>query len=107
MYCQMHLVLADYFTKPLQGELFHNLQDIIMGIVIPYTILEDVVSYSNKERVGKQIPLKQIPSETGGSIKEKDILEDKKGKLVRTYFDVDQERKATDIISNGEEGSKS
>ena len=49
-----------------------------MGKVIPYTLLEDIFSYSSKECFGKQIPLKDIPSKTGGPLKEKDVLEGKK-----------------------------
>ena len=44
-----------------------------MGRFIPYTLLEDIVSYSSKERFGKQIPVKDIPSKTGGPLKNKDI----------------------------------
>ena len=41
-------MLAVYFTKPLQGELFHKFQDILMGRVSLYILLEDIVSYSIK-----------------------------------------------------------
>ena len=30
-YCPSHEMLADYFTKPLQGSLFNRLRDVIMG----------------------------------------------------------------------------
>ena len=30
-YCSTHLMLADFFTKPLMGELFRKLRDVIMG----------------------------------------------------------------------------
>ena len=61
MYCPTHLMLADYFTKPLTGALFHKLRDIIMERVSPYTLLEDIVSYSIKGGVVKHTPLKEIP----------------------------------------------
>ena len=47
-----------------------------MERISPYILLEDMVSYSIKERVGKQNPLKDIPLETGGPLKEKEIPED-------------------------------
>ena len=62
MYCPTHLMLADDFTKALQRALFHQFQDIIMGGLGPYTLIEDIFSYWSKERVGKQISLKYIPS---------------------------------------------
>ena len=30
-YCPTHSMLADYFTKPLQGEQFRMMRDVIMG----------------------------------------------------------------------------
>ena len=78
MHCPTHLMLDHYFTKPLQGSLFYKFRDKIIGIVSTYTLLEEIVSYSSKEHVGKQIPLKEIQSKTGGLFKEKEMLEDKK-----------------------------
>ena len=61
---------------------------------------------SDATTVGKQIPLKEITSKTGGPLKYKDMLEDEKGKQVRTHADIVSARRATDRISHGEEGSK-
>ena len=61
VYCPMHIMLADYLINPLQGELFHNFRDIIMGRVGTFTLLEDTFSYKSKESVGKHIPSKYIP----------------------------------------------
>ena len=41
VYCPTHLMLDDYFTKPLQGELFHKFRDIIMVRVSTLTLLYD------------------------------------------------------------------
>ena len=41
-YCPTHLILEDYFTKLPQGYFFHKYQDIIMGRVIPYTLIEEM-----------------------------------------------------------------
>jgi hypothetical protein len=49
-YCPTHLMLADFFTKALQGNLFRTFRDIIMGYIHIDTILLDP-SYPLKERV--------------------------------------------------------
>ena len=53
-------MLADYFKNTLKGEFFHKVRDIIMGRVSPFTLIEDMFSYTRKERVGKQILSKDI-----------------------------------------------
>ena len=50
-YCPTHLMLEDFFTKPLMGKLFRKLRDAIMG----YTSIFDLdpkLLHSIKERVG-------------------------------------------------------
>jgi hypothetical protein len=42
-------MLADYFTKPLQGALFYKLRDQLMGLVPMETIMGDQRSVLNKE----------------------------------------------------------
>ena len=85
VYCPTHLMLADYFTKPLQGWLFHKSGYIIMVRVSPLTLLEHKFSYTSRERFGKHIPSKEIPSGTGKPLKEtKDMLKDENNKHVRT-----------------------
>ena len=51
IYCMTEEMLADYFTKPLQGALFEKLRRVIMGWD-PISILQDVVASKMKERVG-------------------------------------------------------
>ena len=63
-------MLADYFTKPLQGALFREFRDIIMVKLIPFTLLGDKYSYTSKERVGK-IPPKNIPLGPGEPLNHK------------------------------------
>ena len=52
MYCPTESMLADYFTKPLQGALFKKLRRVIMGMD-PVSSLEgiDFSALSPKERV--------------------------------------------------------
>ena len=40
-HCPTERMIADYFTKPLQGNLFTTMRDVIMGI-IPYPTKERV-----------------------------------------------------------------
>ena len=50
-YCPTHLMLADFFTKPLMDEMFRKLRSAIMG----YTSIFELVLMllqSIKERVG-------------------------------------------------------
>ena len=57
----MHIILSYYFTKPLQGELFHNFRDIIMVRVSPFTIPQYTFSYTSRELVGKQFHQNRFP----------------------------------------------
>ena len=52
MYCPTESMLADYFTKPLQGALFRKLRRVIMGMD-PVSVLDgiDFSALSPKERV--------------------------------------------------------
>ena len=47
-------MLADFFTKPLQGELFRRLRRVIMGWD-PIQILQTFVIPTDKERVGNSV----------------------------------------------------
>ena len=96
-------MLADYFIKPLQGSLFCKLQDIIMGRVSPYTLLEDIDWYSSKECAGKQISVKDIPPKWGKPLKNEETLEDEKVREIRTYNEVVSARISTWWLSNTEE----
>ena len=53
MYCPTYIMLADYYTKALQGKLFTQLRDTIMGKISVYEIVE--VNTRLKERVEKCI----------------------------------------------------
>ena len=50
-YCPTELMIADFFTKPLQGALFHRLRDVVMGKVSIKQLLD---AYDKQERVGKE-----------------------------------------------------
>ena len=46
MYCPTGKMLADFFTKPLQGKLFKYLRNIVMGLA-PFPMEERVGFYEN------------------------------------------------------------
>ena len=49
-YCPTHLMLADIFTKPLNGKLYHTFRDIVMGYKPIFTLQDETFLF--KERVG-------------------------------------------------------
>ena len=51
LYCPTEKMLADFFTKPIQGELFRFFRNILMG----YVSIIDVINVNDelKERVEK------------------------------------------------------
>ncbi len=51
VHCPTHKMIADFFTKPLQGELFRKLRDVIMGAVDLKTFMSEMPDTS-EERVG-------------------------------------------------------
>ena len=51
-YCPTHLMIADYFTKALQGKAFKMFRDLIMGYVHINDLLQEIEN-SIKERVEK------------------------------------------------------
>ena len=68
-YCPTTLMLADFFTKPLQGSLFDKFRSVVMGQTHINTLLEDP-EFLLKERVEKlNIVIKNSgkskPSSTG------------------------------------------
>ena len=50
IYCPTEQMLADFFTKPLQGTLFHRLRAVVMGWE-PIETLQSFGSLSTEERV--------------------------------------------------------
>ena len=55
-------MLADYFTKPFQGRLFHMFREVIMGWKHISTLQQ--ISVPSKERVGKCINGSKDPKMT-------------------------------------------
>ena len=61
-YCPTESMLADFFTKPLQGALFNKLRSVIMGHS-PVSILEgiDLNALANLEHVEERLPEETVP----------------------------------------------
>ena len=51
-YCPTEEMLADFFTKPLQGNLFRKLKEVIMGHA-HINSLKEIASAPSQERVGE------------------------------------------------------
>ena len=51
VYCPTNRMLADFFTKPLQGELFRLFRDVLMGVK-HISVLDELPIPARKERVG-------------------------------------------------------
>ena len=47
-HCPTELMIADFFTKPLQGALFYRMRDVVMGNISVHKFLN---SYEEKEYV--------------------------------------------------------
>ena len=88
-YCPTYLIIANYFTKPLQGRLFHLFRDIIMG----YAPLSDLVELiPDKERVGNRNMSKNTSVE---SMSEKSSVEIREQKLTALVERVERSKKVT------------
>ena len=55
-YCPTEQMVADFFTKPLQGNLFYKLKRVIMGTE---SVEEFKRSFDTKERVGTKVVSKK------------------------------------------------
>ena len=54
-YCPTENMIADFFTKPLQGDLFKKFRDIVIWYKHISTLHEDDKDSSSQERVGKDV----------------------------------------------------
>jgi hypothetical protein len=53
--CPTEKMLADFFTKPLQGALFRKFRDVVLGYKHISTLHDDDEESSSQERVGNEI----------------------------------------------------
>jgi len=62
-------MLAEFYTKPLQGSLFRTFRDVVMGHKHVDTLLDDEEESSSNERVGSDDPRKNYDSSNGADDK--------------------------------------
>ena len=53
IHCPTERMIADYYTKPLQGSLFRKMRDIVMGIA-PFPAEERVESRNNEHSIAAE-----------------------------------------------------
>ena len=53
-YCPTEMMLADFFTKPLQGALFRKFRDVVLGYKHIDDLKQTTEEASSQERVGNQ-----------------------------------------------------
>ena len=61
VYCPTGEMLADFYTKPLQGSLFRKFRDVIMGLQHISTLKAEPILV-DQERVGRNVDLKSSES---------------------------------------------
>ena len=64
VHCPTGEMLADFFTKPLQGELFRRFKAVVMGHAHVST-LKDLIVPTAQERVGSDISSKTVSDNIG------------------------------------------
>ena len=82
-YCPTEFMIADYFTKPLQGKMFRAMRKVIMGHEPLSWLLKELSS--TKERVGKKENVKFIDVNNCANDKIEKI--EKTDKKVMSYAD--------------------
>ena len=74
-------MLADYFTKPLQGSLFKRFRDVIMGVQHPDSIvIPTSIDTTSQERVATTSRVGDLVSQSSGELitEEKNVKQEKK-----------------------------
>ena len=87
-YCPTYIMLADYFTKALQGKQFAQLRDVIMGKISIQQLFD--MNTALKERVGKRLSKIVSTDSLKGLGRENDQVGSLKSSMAtqRTYADV-------------------
>ena len=61
-YCPTEEMLADFYTKPLQGALFRKFRAVLLGEQ-PVSSLKRTPSVTSEERVGEHVTTGQVPDQ--------------------------------------------
>jgi hypothetical protein len=86
-WCPTHLMIADYFTKPLQGKQFKLLRDLIMGYMHINDFLDEI-ERSIKERVEKRKKVRFVIESSNTDKYENSKKKENTNPTRRTYADV-------------------
>jgi hypothetical protein len=89
-YCPTKEMVADYFTKPLQGELFYKFRDQIMGVVPMATIIGDHRSVLDGNPVTSEKPIR--PSDKLTSAQTEGARNKRKAHTNQSWADVVKSR---------------
>ena len=90
-YCPIKEMVADYFTKPLQGELFYKFRDQIMGVVPMNTIHGNHRSVLDKDSPSLPSPRKVSRAKSDHKVSSTDVGP-KKPKSHKSWADVVKSR---------------
>jgi hypothetical protein len=90
-YCPTKEMVADYFTKPLQGELFYKFRDQIMGVVPMNTIHGNHRSVLDKDSPSLPSPRKVSRAKSDHKVSSTDVGP-KKPKSHKSWADVVKSR---------------
>ena len=74
-YCPTEIMIADFFTKPLQGTLFRDMRDIVQGIK-SYDFLKRKFNENEKRKLEKQEKDDQEQKNENDQKKQRSILRD-------------------------------
>jgi Reverse transcriptase (RNA-dependent DNA polymerase)/Zinc knuckle len=70
VHCPTSVMLADFYTKPLQGALFKRFRAVILGYDHISSLEEDYITSLDEERVGEGRPSEEQEEETDESSKD-------------------------------------
>ena len=73
-HCPTAIMLADFFTKPLQGSLFRKFRDVVLGYEHIDTLIIDENIVPSQERVGNGVSEKII---SNGVLEKNEIGDEK------------------------------
>jgi hypothetical protein len=95
-HCPTEQMLADFFTKPLQGSLFRKFRDVVMGHK-HIDSLKTPMPTPSQERVGKDNLIKIVRNGPDGQTTDKNVSEP----TIRTYAEAVKAESAGSVKTNG------
>ena len=81
-YCPTSIMVADFFTKPLQGSLFKKLRDVVLGYSHVSTLAKGMKETTFQERVEKSGNLVSKSNESYADVVKKGIEKQNSNNIV-------------------------